>query len=1143
MESTQDWGSILQRRRLCTGLVGLAILLICLAGPAAAAPSTTLPFLKQVMVYQAPGGGLEDETALKETMQALEGVHTAPKLLNERTLNTALAPAAAKPGRLLVVLGARRLNPAAHSALVDYLNRGGDLLVIGATPGPLTMELDPARITGATASKDRATSTIVDWGRDKLEGWILDGGDPQAKAFTVVAREGTATPESVLRYAASHQPGHALMVSPRFEQPFPAGTGLTIFEARGAGPIRHILVEWEDSDGKRWQRRIPLTSDWTRHVLTPEDFHPTGWFRLTDNKESFNPAKARRFKIGLARHHEGGSTATQTFEIGNIQTGRLSAGERAPRRGPSLAEWFGAVSAGRPCEGVTGMTAKRLLDPKAVLAANQLPERFFACGRRARGLGLDGDSPGRWIPWVEFNAPAWPRGQVVAASWLDRRTTGTQPLWSHIGFNPAPATRDLLRACLSPIVNMEAHGLTLMRGGMKQAHYQPGQNLDFGALVLNRSGQPRRVQWSASLAPEHGAGKKIIIRQELDAPPGQPVSFTGQFPSGVKAGDYRVRIELRAADGQLIDVIDHLFSVTALPEPLASREVSIRDGRFLRGGKPWRPVGIHYWLPFVDNAADMMVLHNWLDPALYDPDVVETDLTTIAKAGIPVVVAPYWGLQQAACVRDFLARCERHGLKCQLFLRHADPMEHDLKQVAAMVNAAQLSRQPALYAFDLGWEPRLGLRPARAWLDPHWTRWVIDQYGSVASAARAWGFTPRQQGAIIEGPADAEINNDGPWRIMVAAYRRFADDRYGLGYGEVTRLLRRECPGVLITSRNGYGGNGSAVVDDHLPIDLIAGADHLDFISPEGYALASPWSGFELGKFVVAYARLAGRYKKPVGWMECGWNAWADGELRLETQNAYARNMVRLLRESGSAMANIWWWPGGYRVDEDSDYGVSDESGRPRPVVKVLADAVAGELANPAPVTPPDHWLEIDRDLHPRGFSQIVQRQLKEFLELDHQGQRVGLRQAGDGCSTDDVPLVGVGNTQAEPRGPLKFVNAEFVRVEARLAAGRWLVIERDSILQGKLLASPLTLRATVLNNGVASWSATAGAAGHGELRLVREKTTIATQGLKAAVAGGQSAELTLQLTHGALQPGACHLRLASARTGGFGEAYHFTIK
>jgi hypothetical protein len=73
-------------------------------------------------------------------------------------------------------------------------------------------------------------------------------------------------------------------------------------------------------------------------------------------------------------------------------------------------------------------------------------------------------------------------------------------------------------------------------------------------------------------------------------------------------------------------------------------------------------------------------------------------------------------------------------------------------------------------------------------LDPDWRAWVNDQYGSLANAQQIWAFTPPVDSTgQLTNPLDDQIENDGPWRIMVAAYRRFLDDYLGRNLGAIAR--------------------------------------------------------------------------------------------------------------------------------------------------------------------------------------------------------------------------------------------------------------------------------------------------------------------------------------------------------------------
>ena len=88
-------------------------------------------------------------------------------------------------------------------------------------------------------------------------------------------------------------------------------------------------------------------------------------------------------------------------------------------------------------------------------------------------------------------------------------------------------------------------------------------------------------------------------------------------------------------------------------------------------------------------------------------------------------------------------------------------------------------------------------------LDPDWRAWVNDQYGSAAKP-NSPGASPRlsMRSGQLTNPLDDQMQNDGPWRIMVAAYRRFLDDYLGRNLGVIARQIRRSDPDTPLTYRN-----------------------------------------------------------------------------------------------------------------------------------------------------------------------------------------------------------------------------------------------------------------------------------------------------------------------------------------------------
>ena len=154
-----------------------------------------------------------------------------------------------------------------------------------------------------------------------------------------------------------------------------------------------------------------------------------------------------------------------------------------------------------------------------------------------------------------------------------------------------------------------------------------------------------------------------------------------------------------------------------------------------------------------------------------------------------------------------------------------------------LLRAADLAGLPAVFAYDVAWEPAFGYYGNRRKFGHLFDAWIGEQYGSLEHAAAVWGLPVPMAEGRVAGPADDQLVNDGPHRVMVAAYRRFADDLISRRYREVVRLIRTIDDTHLIGARTGYGGTGSRYAVAPMQYQLTSGAAHLDFLSPEGWGV------------------------------------------------------------------------------------------------------------------------------------------------------------------------------------------------------------------------------------------------------------------------------------------------------------------
>jgi hypothetical protein len=112
---------------------------------------------------------------------------------------------------------------------------------------------------------------------------------------------------------------------------------------------------------------------------------------------------------------------------------------------------------------------------------------------------------------------------------------------------------------------------------------------------------------------------------------------------------------------------------------------------------------------------------------------------------------------------------------------------------------------------------------------------------------------------------------------------------------------------------------------------------------------------------------------------------------KLAFAERYYRDFYRMLRESASDGVVFWWYAGGYRLNERSDYGILNPDGTDRSVTRVIREEGAVFLAAPI-ANGPEVWLEVDRDADARGLPGMYDAVKEGYWRVVGEGRRPGLR-------------------------------------------------------------------------------------------------------------------------------------------------------
>lgn len=900
---------------------------------------------------------------------------------------------------LLVLPGAFALPQAAVDAIARFRRRGGDVLALQA----------PAFTDMLWKSGTRWMSREM-W-RKRIQAqttrhMVMDFESVDPNSF----RRSSNTPKSPTAWRLVPAPtGKALLVQvdnmqgwdtlqiPVTRQPFPAGHGLTCFYARGSTETRALSLEWRETDGARWIAVFPVTRKWRRVVLAPEDFK--FWESVPGRGgpgDRFRPENAAELTVGVAWTHTGPRGGRYEYAIDQIGTAPDPLGTPPLGRGePPGIEGLSPAYKFYPLRQVKQLRPR--VPWLAEVGPLPIPAGLKAHHPRPTGKGIDKGRACRWIPVVEALGAhdAW-RGAPIS---LLLHTGGAfqGSILANAGVADASWYRkQSVQALIRKTVARMARGVFLAEGGSERFTVWAGEKIRLGARVSNLS--KRRV-----------AG--LTLRYRVCPASGSDPVMAADLPVALDAGHqlYNDRtiglpedgtdflVEVTLLDGHIVlDRITHQLGVLKV-KPKGRRDfVTARKGDFWRRGKPWFVYGVNY-MPSTGIALDHHAdFEFWLGKRPYDPEFVQRDLERCRDMGLnSVSIFIYHRSAAAGNLLDILRRCEKLGLMVNLSIRPGTPMAYEWGKWEEIITGHKLPLFDIIYAYDIAWEPFFGTLVQRRRYDSDWRAWIVEKYGSVSAAESAWDVpAPRFQGRV-SSPVEKQLGRDGPHRTMVADYRRFVDALVHRHYQAAADRIRAIDPHHLISFRMTVTGDPTFYGAKNMPYDFPGVARSMDFLSPEGYGRIGDWDRVKPGIFTVAYGRFCAP-DKPVLWAEAGVHAWNVQTMqldqgRLDYQAQFYADFCRMVRDAHANGVVWWWYPGGYRTNERSDYGIIHPDGTDRKATMVVRRN-ARSLTAPRKRPRPDVWIDIDRDADARGLFGVYEKAKERFWAAIKAGATPGLR-------------------------------------------------------------------------------------------------------------------------------------------------------
>lgn len=856
------------------------------------------------------------------------------------------------------------------------------------------------------------------------------------------------------------------------------------FELKAAAGTPGACVEMVEADGSRWLATACYEgSGWTDIVLTPEMFiywpdpKVPGRGGPTD---AVNMSKVKSIKFGLSQGRGG-------FNSVDFKIGRNEFWLRKLCSGASPFAYNSFNYANLPVMETIAPAYKQFtLEAPCRLktAENQMPPGFDFISKstcvcpiqRPLGNGFGMKRPWRWIPVV--NAVSDKNGGQGAPVWLllNLGEKSKYGVFGGIGFSTEEiiGNEHLISAMIKMAMMMRT-GLFLSEGGASLYTCRPGDSLSLGGTVAMYGAAEKgtRLDLHVSVSEKNG---KTLFSEKLQGTAllrMNEISTSWRAPD--KPGTFAVSTEF-IIDGKLIDRISHELNVAEQKHARPEEFVSVSNGNFMLDGKPWYPVGINYWPSYtggmeIGDFAGRYLTGGWLDPRFYDPELIERDLSIMAKMGInaisiqPKEAAGFYSRTYANMV-DFISRCERHGLKINCYLGMADPQKLDEGSLNEFMTKNAFKDDPTIFAYDIGWEKGYVLCRDLTKYSKEWNAWVEKRYGGIANAERDWDFkAERDPNGRLQPPARRQFSMDGPWRRMVSAYRRFLNDMTSEMWMKATAAIRKYDKRHLISFRMGNAPYQSDFV-------ITGVMKHVDFMSPEGWWTNNATTAEDMG-FTTALCDYSSR-GKPVFWAEFGASALkkkelfaseAGLEMEKRCHELYYANLVK----SGGAGVAAWWWPGSFRNGEDSDYGILNSDMTLRPAAQSLI-AFAPQMKEVRAKRKPDAWFDFDVDSDIGGLFAIKEKHgLAAYSEAMKAGKVLGVRTKGTDTNSANTPLVAVGGIPCNGHNPPKYLNAEFNFVKILDASDEWVEV-CDGATVKVALGKPLKARISIGNIQEAAW-------------------------------------------------------------------------
>jgi hypothetical protein len=944
----------------------------------------------RVLINDLPGA---DPQVGRQILETCKNHQITALPLSPEDLDTARL-SSPSPEDILILTECGTLPLDAAQPLEQYLSQGGRLMALGGT-------LFRNRI--GRIGNDWVTEAGYQerWAGVPLEHSVCDLASLDSKAWKHASNDASHATSWVIEedpkqgkcihLSIKDLSGWDTLYPGGLRLPVPAGQKYTCFWAKGGPRTDRMLFEWEEADGSRWIAAVALTQDWKRYVL------PLSAFRFWESvparaSSTLNLGNAARFNFGLAATHTPGLWGNHEIWIAGIGT--------CAGLGQTELDWDVHFKPHEmlypsyhtyPCTdtGTLHLSKNTGLIPDNGRWRFTIPSAPGALHPRPQSTCIRRERTHRWIPLLDLDSPKGDfRGTAAALQF----TQDMKQMWAAFAIEESAFyLQKPVQDFIAALAERMADPVFLWEGGTSRYTYFPDHSVSIGHRViappthrealsvemLIRDESSGEVVWKDSGEPAFEDNYELL----LDTVP---------FLAG---RTYRVVVSLQC-EGKEIDCLEHPLHIWSHDSSLA--EIQIKKGDFVLDGRPWVPYGVNYMPSSGIARQENEPFEFWLGPRGYDTEIVERDLARIAGMGMNMVsVFLYHDSLSAMNLPDFLRLCEKHQLRVNLSLRPGTPLDFEWEKVQEMIETCRLASSRVLFAYDLAWEPHFEGAKDRSRYTREWNDWITKKHTSLEAAFKAWDYQEPVDAGLLPVPQSEQWYEAGPWDRLALDYGDFLNDLLDQHYRRARELVLSVDPHHAVSFRMQHAGDPTYRGPTWIPYDFRGVAGAVDVLEPEAYGRLGNWEQIKPGRFTVDYGRAVAP-DLPVFWAEMGMPAWDMTSMSapaasLEQVAEYYRLFHQMLLDSHSNGVAFWWYPGGFRVGENSDFGILNPDGTDRPVTRVIRD-LGPSIRDQGPRPEPDTWIEIDLATRPGGLAGVYAAVKDEYWNAIEKKKTVGLR-------------------------------------------------------------------------------------------------------------------------------------------------------